>query len=49
MQSVQKEREEELAGKLRAFLDQYIHGDTDIFKQQAMSEAKRMSGSGNLS
>lgn len=48
MQTVQKEREDELAGKLRDFLDQYVHGDKDTFTQRARSEAKRLSGSGKL-
>ncbi|XVF39185.1 hypothetical protein PTKIN_Ptkin01aG0015300 [Pterospermum kingtungense] len=43
LQSVQKEREEQLAATLKLFLAQYV-GDDHAFSQQALSEAKRLRG-----
>ncbi|KAH9618428.1 hypothetical protein KSS87_001815 [Heliosperma pusillum] len=45
LKTVQKEREEKLAGKLKDFLHQYVRGDKEGFLHRAESEVKRLSDS----
>lgn len=49
MQAVQREREEKLARSLKSFLNQYVQGDKEGFLWRAESEARRLSGAGQLS
>lgn len=46
MQAVQREREENLARKLRDFLYHFVRGDKEGFLRQAKSEAQRLSQTG---
>ncbi|XP_074280217.1 chaperone protein dnaJ 10 [Silene latifolia] len=45
LKTVQKEREEKLASKLKDFLHQYVRGDKEGFINRAESEVKRLSDS----
>ncbi|KAF3786577.1 Chaperone protein dnaJ 10 [Nymphaea thermarum] len=45
LKAFQREREAKLAGKLKDFVDQYVHGDKEGFLQRAKSEAERLANS----